>query len=126
MAVGYKRRSDFELSALLAFFPQLLPEKQRKCRGRRKDFFFFFFWSAVALRQHKKGQAADEPCPMYKSVKMLLPVIASLFNLTHSSGLTRLFCITHVDKPHKDEVLRWFLNDEAKTDQGADDALFTF
>lgn len=68
-------------------------EKQRKCRGRRKDFSLGVLW---LLRQHR-GQAADEPCPMYKSVKMLLPVIASLFNLSHSSGLTRLFRIARMD-----------------------------
>lgn len=73
-----------------------------KCRGRRKDRALGGLYVNTT-----RGQAADEPCPtMYESVKMLLPVVAPLFDLSHSSGRTRLFWIAGMDLLDVDVVFR--------------------
>lgn len=99
---------DSQRPALSVFF--ICPLRRgAKCRGRRKDCALGGLWLYVNTT---RGQAADEPRPMYESVKMLLPVVASLFNLSHSSGHTRLFWITGVDLLDVDVVFRRLLKAE--------------
>lgn len=114
VAADYKAQlSSLALSCLpICFLHHSRWKWEEKHQGRCKYGSLGMLW---VLHKHDRGQAADELCPKYKSSMMLLPVFASLFTLSHSSGPTRLFCISSVNLRDADVVFGWLL----KTDGGS-------
>lgn len=90
VAADYKAQlSSLALSCLpICFLHHSHWKWEEKHHGSCKYGSLGVLW---VLHKHDRGQAADELCPKYKSSMMLLPVFASLFTLSHSSGPTRFF-----------------------------------
>lgn len=126
VAVGYKRRSDLELSALLAFFLSSFLRSRESVEGDVKIFSFFSSgvpWLYVNIKKVRLRMNRVPCTSQWRCCFLLLPpCLIWLIQVGSPDCFASLVWINRTRTRCSDGF--WMM--KAKTDQGADDALFTF